>query len=106
MAATEVTDPYELRMFVCLNDRSKNENPSPSCGPCVSEADFKAVKEWIKEKGLKTKVKCTKVYCFDHCNPEGGVVAIYPKGTYVKGLRGAEDLKRVLREEYPALREP
>ena len=93
----------ELRMFVCVNDRSKLEIPRPSCGPTITESDVKEVKAWLKEQGLWGKIKVTKVLCFGFCNTDGGVCGIYPKGRYVKGLQSAEDIKQLLREEYPGL---
>ena len=98
-----LTGMPELRMLVCVNDRSKLETPRPSCGPTITPKEVLEVKTWLKEKGLWGKIKLTKVLCLGFCNPDGGVCAVYPKGRHIKGLQNPEDIKHILREEYPAL---
>ncbi|HIH10752.1 TPA: (2Fe-2S) ferredoxin domain-containing protein [Candidatus Woesearchaeota archaeon] len=89
----------KIHLFVCVNDRTKSNNPTPSCGPRIKPEDVKKVKEWIHSEGLTTEVYCTKAQCLGFCNPEGSVAVIYPKGKFIKGIQTKDDLKQLLREE-------
>ena len=59
---------------------------------------MKKVKSWLRDEGIKG-VKCTKVKCLGFCNPEGGVVCVYPRGRFVKGVKSVEDIKKIINEE-------
>ena len=98
----DFSDPCELRVFVCVNDRSGNPEGKPSCSPSVSQDDISVVKAWLQGKGLWGKVKLTKVLCFGHCSPEGGNACVLQKQRWVRGLHGAEDLKALLLQELPS----
>lgn len=90
----------KLHLFVCVNDRTGMPgNQTPSCGPRIKAEDVKKVKEWILAQGLTSRVYCTKAQCLGFCNAEGSVAVIYPKGRFVKGIKSAEDLKEIIREE-------
>jgi len=90
----------KVHLFVCVNDRTKNpDNTTPSCGPRIKPEDVKKVKEWLRAEGLTTTVYCTKAQCLGFCNPDGSVAVVYPKGRFVKGIKDAEDLKKIIRGE-------
>ena len=89
-----------LHFFVCVNDRTTGlGNEKSSCGPMIKPEDVKEVKQWIRSQGLGAEVYCTMVRCLGFCNPEGGVMCVYPSGRFVKGLQGVEDIKKVILEE-------
>ena len=90
----------KVHLFVCVNDRAGiPHNDKPSCGPRIKADDVKKVKEWIRSEGLTTQVYCTKAQCLGFCNPYGSVAVVYPKGRFVKGIKDAEDLKEIIKEE-------
>lgn len=90
--------PYRPKhhIFICTNDR---EGRSPSCGPTIKPEDVKAVKLWIRENGWTNEVYCTQAKCLGFCNEEGGVMCVWPKGRFVKGIRTVEEIKKVVMEE-------
>lgn len=90
----------KLHVFVCTNDQTvRLGNTTPSCGPTITDDDLRDVKRWVQDRGWVTDVYCTKVKCLGFCNPVGGVMCVYPKGRFVKGLQNVEDIKRVIEEE-------
>lgn len=90
----------KVHLFVCVNDRTGIPgNTTPSCGPRITAADVKQVKEWIRAEGLTAQVYCTKAQCLGFCNAEGSVAVAYPKGRFVKGIQSVEDLKQLILEE-------
>ena len=94
----DITFPKpKMHVFVCVNDRTDKE--TPSCGPTITPEQVREVKLWIRQQGLTTFIYCTKVRCLGFCNPEGGVMCVYPSGRFVKGLKGVEDIKQVIVEE-------
>ena len=84
-----------LHVFVCVNDR----NGKSSCGPKITLQEFMNVKSWIQDNGLSGSVYCTRTGCLGFCNSEGGVVAIYPKGRFVKGIQKGKEIIGLINEE-------
>ena len=81
----------KLHLFICINDRSNaQDNFIPSCGPRITEDDVNKIKYWIREKGWTMNVYCTKALCLGFCNAEGSVLALYPKGRFVKGIKSID----------------
>lgn len=91
----------KLHVFVCTNERE--QNIPPSCSPTITKENVKEVKRWIIENGWANKVYCTKVSCLGFCNPEGGVICIYPAGRFVKGIKNIEEIKTIIMEEIEKL---
>lgn len=90
----------QMHVFICVNDRcSVPGNVKSSCGPTITPEMVKEVKVWLRMRGLGGSVYCTQVKCLGFCNPEGGVLCIYPQGRFVKGLRTVEEIKEVVEEE-------
>lgn len=91
--------------FVCVNDRTTVPgNEKSSCGPRIKPEDVKEIKRWIREQGFGADVYCTMAKCLGFCNPEGGVMCVYPSGRFVKGLQTKEDIKKVVLEELDNVR--
>ncbi|MFH1400825.1 MAG: (2Fe-2S) ferredoxin domain-containing protein [Nanoarchaeota archaeon] len=88
----------DLHVFVCVNDRHGEKE---SCGQTITEEDVVAVKAWLRETGRARNVYCTKTKCLGFCNPDGGVIAVYPEGTFIKGVRNAQDIKQIITAREP-----
>lgn len=94
-----------LHFFVCINDRTTVPgNEKSSCGSWIKPEDVKKIKHWIREQGFVTDVYCTMAKCLGFCNPDGGVMCVYPHGRFVKGLQNKEDIKKVVLEELDNVR--
>lgn len=86
-----------MHVFICVNDRSNKPNdPKPSCGPTITPEMVKEVKEWIRGQGWTSIIYCTKASCLGFCNPEGGVMCIWPQGKFFKGITSVADIKEVI----------
>jgi (2Fe-2S) ferredoxin len=88
-----LTPKPKAHLFVCINDK-----PGDCCGKKIDLETFRSLKGWLVEEGLASTIYCTKVGCLGFCNPEGGVVAVYPEGKFISGIQGLEDLKIIVRE--------
>lgn len=89
----------KLHVFICVNDRSQRHTPTASCAPTINLENFKEIKRWIVANGWAATVYCTKVQCLGFCNPDGGVICIYPSGKYFKGITKTDDIKQLILEE-------
>ena len=89
-----------MHVFVCINDRTESLDTKPSCGPLITKEMVKEVKQWIIEQGLVREIYCTKVQCLGFCNPDGGVLTVYPQGRFVKGIQTVEEIKKIILEEW------
>ncbi len=90
----------KLHVFICVNDRTiKESNCKPSCGPKIKENTVDEIKQWIRSLGLTSQVYCTKTSCLGFCNNEGGVMAIYPEGKFIKGINNVNEIKKIISEE-------
>ncbi len=89
-----------MHIFICVNDRSaKLNNTMPSCAPTITSEMVKEVKEWIRAQGWTSMIYCTKASCLGFCNPDGGVICIWPQGKFFKGLKSVTDIKEVILAE-------
>lgn len=91
----------DLHVFICINERI--EGPTPSCCPTITPEMVKEVKQWLIKQGLAGRVYCTKAKCLGFCNPDGGVMCIWPSGRFVKGLRSVGDIQQIIMEEVDKL---
>lgn len=72
-----MTAKYQKHIFVCTNEREK-DNPKGDCSRCGgNEIRLKFV-QLINEHGLKGKVRANKSGCLDACEM-GANVVIYPE---------------------------
>jgi (2Fe-2S) ferredoxin len=76
--------PYKRMIFVCLNASHDGED-RPVCAAGKSEEVLKALKDEVKKRGLKGKVRALKSGCMDLCE-KGPNVMIFPEGTLLSGV--------------------
>jgi len=95
----QVTYRPKIHLLVCINDRSKREDPMPSCGPTMTAEHVKELKLWIRQQGRTGVVIATKCQCLGLCNAEGGVACIYPSGRFFKGIKSVDELKNIIVDE-------
>ena len=84
---------YKRVIYVCTNVRE--EDGRPACGLRGSEAICLALKDEVKKRGLKGKIRAMKSGCMDFCE-QGPNVMVFPDG-----VRHSE----VTLEDVPALAE-
>ena len=75
--------PYKRMIFVCTNEEP--DEGRPACGLQGSMAICKAIKEEVKKRGLKGKIRALKSGCMDLCE-KGPNVMIFPEGTLHSGV--------------------
>ena len=84
--------PYQATVFVCTNTRDgKVACANPGRGGAELCA---ALKEEVKTRGLKSKIRVARSGCLDRC-AEGPNIFIYPAGEWYCGAR-PEDLPEIL----------
>lgn len=66
---------YRRHIFVCVNERSKEQ----SCGPDGGKEILEALRSHINRNGLFHTYNISKVFCLGHCL-QGPTVAVYPEG--------------------------
>ena len=88
-----------MHIFICTNDRTQTADHRPSCGPTITPEMVKEIKLWIRSQGLTNEIYCTKASCLGFCNPEGGVMCIWPQGKFIKGLTSVEEIKNIIQQE-------
>jgi len=76
--------PYQRMIIVCLNASHDGED-RPVCAAGKSEEVLKALKEEVKKRGLKGKVRALKSGCMDLCE-KGPNVMIFPDGILHSGV--------------------
>jgi (2Fe-2S) ferredoxin len=75
--------PYRRMIFVCTN--ASHDGDRPVCSEGRSEEVLKALKEEVKKRGLKGKVRALKSGCMDLCE-KGPNVMVFPEGTLHSGV--------------------
>lgn len=85
--------PYQRMIFVCMNASHDGENRPVCTAGCAKEV-LKAMKEEVKRRGLKGKVRVLKSGCMDLCE-KGPNVMIFPDGTLHSGV-SPQDLPELL----------
>ena len=89
-----------MHVFICVNDRcSVPGNAKSSCGPTITPEMVKEVKLWLRMKGFGGVVYCTQVKCLGFCNPDGGVMCVYPASKFFKMLRTVLEIQKVIEGE-------
>lgn len=80
---------FEKHLFICTSGKT-----CPKKGP-VDEI-LAIIKNGIKEKGLKNKIRVNKSGCLDWCD-EGPVMVCYPEGIWYTDVQ-LEDAQEILEE--------
>ena len=75
--------PYRRMIFVCTN--ATHDGDRPVCAAGGSEEILKALKEEVKKRGLKGKIRALKSGCMDLCE-KGPNVMVFPEGTCYSGV--------------------
>ncbi len=76
--------PYKRMIFVCMNNSHDGED-RPVCASGCAEEVLKALKEEVKKRGYKGKIRALKSGCMDLCE-KGPNLIVYPEGTLHSGL--------------------
>ena len=71
---------YEHHIFVCLNDRDESAS-RPSCAHENSKKLRGALKDAVKDAGLKHRVRVNEAGCHDQCE-HGPVMVVYPEAVW------------------------
>lgn len=86
----------KIHTFVCVNDK---QNPDKvDCAKHISLEQFNELKKWNRENHFPNNL-LTKTGCLGVCNPQGGVVAVYPSGNFYKGIISINEIKSIIEEE-------
>lgn len=73
---------------------SHDGDDRPVCASPCSETLLKTLKEEVKKRGLKGKVRALKSGCMDLCEKGPNVIA-YPSGMLYSGVR-SEDIPKLV----------
>ena len=85
--------PYRCHIFVCSNVR-ENRPDKPGCG-AVGGGELKTIlKQEIKDRGWKGKVRVSTTGCMGLCG-SGPNVLLHPQGIHFSAV-SAEDLDAIL----------
>jgi (2Fe-2S) ferredoxin len=88
--ATTRNSPYVCHIFVCTNDRG---GKAKACADGQSPVVRSAMKEEIKERGWKGRVRVSKSGCMGLCQ-DGPNVIVYPQKIWFSGV-SPDDLSQV-----------
>ncbi len=75
--------PFKRMIFVCCNVRPDGDRPA--CGMRGGEKIIETLKDEVKKRGLKGKVRALKSGCQDLCE-KGPNVMVWPEGTLLSGV--------------------
>lgn len=79
--------PYRRIVFVCTNQRAEGER---ICCAAQGSADLHAqLKDLVKARGLKGRVRVCKSGCMDRCE-QGPNIMIFPDNTWLAGVCPAD----------------
>jgi len=86
---------YEHHVFVCLNDRDGSAS-RPSCAHGNSKKLRGALKNAVKDAGLKHRVRVNEAGCLDQCE-HGPVMVVYPEVVWY-GFVHPRDAEEIVQE--------
>lgn len=92
----EFKSTCKLHVFICVNEKENK----PSCSPKISTETFREIKQWLITEKLVQDIYCNRTHCLGFCNPDGGVMVIYPQGKYFIGIQSIEEIKEIIIAEY------
>ena len=78
----------ERQVLVCTNTRPAG-NPKGSCGEKGAEALASALKDMLRERGLRDRVMLTRASCLKHCS-RGVTVAVQPDNVWYAGVEAGD----------------
>jgi (2Fe-2S) ferredoxin len=78
----------ERHVLVCTNVRPA-DNPKGSCGPKGAQELYDALKDSVRERGLKNRVIVSRTSCLKHCS-RGITVAVQPDNVWYAGVTAAD----------------
>jgi len=84
--------PYRKIVFVCTNQRDTDERPC--CAGRKSAELHAKLKELVKERKLRGKVRVSKSGCLDQC-ASGPNIMLFPDNIWYSGVQEA-DLETIL----------
>ena len=84
--------PYERILFVCCNEREKGED---ACAARGSAELQKKLKDHMKAKGLKGRVRVARSLCLGLC-AQGPNICVMPENVWYSGVTG-QDLAEIQR---------
>lgn len=79
---------FEHHVFVCENRRPEDD-PRGCCACKGSEAIRAALKDELRRRGLKGRVRANAAGCLDAC-AYGPTVVVYPEGVWYGGVTAAD----------------
>jgi|SRR3989338_3937976 len=81
--------PYKplKHIMVCTNER---ESERECCSKVQGYEIFRELKDWVKSKGLASKIWVTRTGCLGFCNSIGATIAIYPDQLWFKEVKKEE----------------
>lgn len=83
-----------LQVFVCTNLR---ENGKECCGNVRGMEIFRALKDWVRDRGLSRSVWVTRTGCMTFCNDVGSTLVIHPQNIWMSKVT-LSDLPQVQEE--------
>ncbi len=84
--------PYERVLFVCCNERPPGED---ACGNRGSAELQRKLKEYMKSRNLKGRMRVSRAMCFGLC-ALGPNVCVMPENVWYTGVKDA-DLEEIRR---------
>lgn len=94
-AMDKKSPPFQKFVFICENVRKNGE---VSCGPkSMGSGYVEKLKEYVKAKGLKGKIRVCRTGCMDVCS-QGPNILIYPEGRWYSQV-SETDLEEIIQKE-------
>ena len=85
--------PYVCHILVCSNDR---QGKRKSCGDGNPSGIRSGLKDAIKDRGWKGRVRVSTTGCMGLCN-KGPNVILYPQGVWITGV-SEDDIAGILEQ--------
>ena len=85
-------NPYDKHIFVCTNQRDNGEVSCAHAGEEICEV----LKTYVKDNGLKGKVRVSRSGCFDFC-AQGPNVMVFPDHVWYRKVT-LTDLPQIIQE--------
>ncbi|WP_263384877.1 (2Fe-2S) ferredoxin domain-containing protein [Granulicella arctica] len=86
---------FEKHIFICMNERDETAS-RPSCLNEGSKKVKAALKDAIKDAGLKHQVRASQAGCLDQCE-HAPVMVVYPDGVWY-GFVKPSDAEEIVTE--------
>jgi len=93
--------PYETIIFICCNEREPGED---ACANRGSVEIQKQLKEIVKSKGLKERLRVSRAMCFGLCSI-GPNVCVMPGNVWYSNVAPA-DVPAIVEKHVKPLEEP